>query len=473
MGLVGIATPRLFTQPLNDVQNSNWTDGCEVAAFAADEIGEPLMPWQEEAARRGLEKLESGGYRYRIVLVLVARQSGKTHLLRTISLWKMTKKKILVVGAAQDSATARECWMAAAETVEYNDRLKKLKKSIKYGAIDTSLTLTNGSRYTIRAATRGAGRGLSVEQLNLDELREWRDWDAWAALSKTTNAKEDGQIWIFSNAGDDQSVVLNRLREIALSGEDDSICILEWSAPDGCELDDEEAWCQANPGLGTTVSEQAIRTALTTDPPAIFRTEVLCQRVQNTEEAVDMRAWEESSDPRATMDTVKDRVCIGVDVSLDAQHVTCVAAASDRNGVTRVEVVAAWSSTLEARQELPKLIQRIKPKATAWFPGGPAAAIAGVLRSARNSREISQGKVSEACMTFADLVAARRIRHNGDPLLLSHLAQASRMPVSDGWRFARRGAVGHVDAAYAASAAVMAASEMPAIKRGRTFVVGA
>ena len=62
----------------------------------------------EEAARRGLEKDESGGYRFRIVLVLVARQNGKTHLLRTISAWKMRRSKILVVGVAQDLATARE-----------------------------------------------------------------------------------------------------------------------------------------------------------------------------------------------------------------------------------------------------------------------------------------------------------------------------------------------------------------------------
>jgi phage terminase large subunit-like protein len=30
---------------------------------------------------------------------------------------------------------------------------------------------------------------------------------------------------------------------------DPSLCLLEWSAPDGCELDDRKAWAQANPGL--------------------------------------------------------------------------------------------------------------------------------------------------------------------------------------------------------------------------------
>ena len=65
-----------------------------------------------------------------------------------------------------------------------------------------------------------------------------------------------------SNAGDDESVVLNQLRDAALSGRDPSICLIEYSAEDGCELDDTEGWRHANPGLGLTVSEAAIRTAM-------------------------------------------------------------------------------------------------------------------------------------------------------------------------------------------------------------------
>src|SRR5690606_7765235 len=121
-------------------------------------------------------------------------------------------------------------------------------------------------------------------------------------------ARANGQIWAISNAGDDQSVVLNHLRDAALSGRDPSICLLEWSGPDGCELDDTEAWAQANPGLGYTVSEAAIRSALGTDPPAVFRTEVLCQRVDVLDGAVDLAAWKDCADPAGTMDGLRDRV---------------------------------------------------------------------------------------------------------------------------------------------------------------------
>ena len=78
------------------------------------------------------------------------------------------------------------------------------------------LTLSDGQRYRITAATRGAGRGLSVDVLLLDELREHRDYLAWAALSKTTLARPEALICAVSNAGDDQSVVLNDLRARAI-----------------------------------------------------------------------------------------------------------------------------------------------------------------------------------------------------------------------------------------------------------------
>src|SRR6202043_3003669 len=76
---------------------------------------------------------------------------------------------------------------------------------------DESLTLAGGGRYKIAAANRKAGRGLSIDELNIDELREQRNWAAWSALSKTTMARPLAQIWCMSNAGDDESVVLNQL----------------------------------------------------------------------------------------------------------------------------------------------------------------------------------------------------------------------------------------------------------------------
>lgn len=460
-GLLGRPEPRLFTPPARKLTRHT-SRGYEVADFAEQVIGEPLLPWQRWLAIHALELNPDGTFRFRVVLVLVARQNGKTHLLRTVSLWRLfVDGARLVLGAAQSLDIAREAWTACVDTSKTVPELAAEVANVRYANGEQCLTLANGARYRITAATRSAGRGLSVDQLNMDEVREQTNWLPWSALSKTTMARPNGQAWLISNAGDDESIVLNHLREAALAGTDPSIFIAEWSAPDGCELDDWDAITQANPGLGHTISEQAIRTALATDPPSVFRTEILCQRVSSLDEAVNLNAWKDCRDPTGSLEHLRGRVVACLDVSPDSQHVTLVAAAPLDDGRVRVEPVAAWTSTEAARFELPGLLERVKPRALAWFPSGPAAALGGALRTLSGTVELKGATVAEACQQFSDLVTARRIVHSGDPLLDAQVAGATKLHQGDGWRYVRRG-VGHVDALYAAAGATFLALTQPA-----------
>lgn len=468
-GLVGKTEPRLWTPPLRPLTRET-TYGFEVIDFARNVIGQSLLPWQEWLVPHALERNPDGSLRFRVILVLVARQSGKTFVLKVVSLWRLfVHMSKLVLGVAQDLGIARESWQGSIDTIRSTPDLASELELVRNTNGDEYFRLASGGRYRIGAATRSAGRGLSVDQLNLDELREQRTWAAWSALSKTTMAREDGQIWAFSNAGDDESVVLNHLREAALSGRDPSIFLAEWSAPDGCDLDDMDAIAQANPGLGYTVSEQAIMSALATDPPNVFRTEVLCQRVDSLDSAVDLGAWKACHDPAGSLDGVRDRVAVCLDVAPDGEHVTLAAAAELDDGRVRVEVVNAWLSTDAGRAELEGWLDRIKPAETAWFPSGPAAALAPIMRKL-GAREIKGADVAAACMGLADLVRTRRIVQPGDPLLDAHLASASKLNQGDGWRFARRGQ-GHVDAAYAVAGAVQTALTLPAEKPAPWFGV--
>jgi hypothetical protein len=435
--------------------------GYEVSDFASRVLGEPPLPWQHWLNVHALELRADGSPRFRVVLVLVARQNGKTKELRTVSLWRMFMDGArLVLSAAQDLSFAREVWIEALGTVRSVPDLAAELGTVRNVNGDEWFALTGGARWKVTATNATAGRGLSVDQLDFDELRTQTKWDAWSSLSKTTQARASGQIWCISNAGDDRSVVLNGLREAALSGRDDSIGLFEWSAPDGCDLDDPRAWRQANPGLGHVIGERAITSALGTDPPEVFRAEVLCQRVVALDTAVELVAWRDCRDPQQTLSSLRGRVAVVVDVAADGRHVSAVAAAVGDDGRVRVEPVAAWAETGPARTELPDLLKRINPAATGWFPSGPAAALAPLLQDAEALRG---SDVTAACMGFADLVTARSVGHPGDPLLDAHVAGASKLWTGDGWRFIRRGA-GHCDAAYAAAGAAHLALTLPAEK---------
>jgi phage terminase large subunit-like protein len=464
--LYGITAPRIFTPPLRTLTRRT-SRGYEVAEFA-EMTGHPLLPWQRWLAIHALETIPGGDFRFRVIVVLVARQNGKSHANRMITLWRMYMEGTrLVLGVAQDVSLAREQWQMCLDTInETPDLAAELEQTRRVNG-DEWFKLAGGSRYKISAANRAAGRGLSIGELNIDELREQRSWDAWSALSKTTMAVHDSQIWAMSNAGDDQSVVLNQLREAALSGRDPSIGLFEWSAPDDCALDDVQAWRQANPGMGHTVSEAAIRTALATDPPAVFRTEVLCQRVEQLDGAIDLAAWRACEDPAGTMDEHRGRLTACIDVARDGGHATLAVAARETDGRVRLEIVRAWANTDELRAELPDLLARIRPKTIGWYPGGPAGAIAPMMRQVRDSVELTGGKASEACQGLADLAKTRQVLHPGDPLLDAHVRGARKLLSGDGWRFGRKGANQHVDAAYAAAGAAYLALSMPVPKRSK------
>lgn len=471
--VLGSTTPRIWTRPLVAGEPGPCGCGCaltsatslgfQAVTFSEEIVGVSLLSWQRWWLIHVLELKPDGSFRFRTVLTLVARQNGKTRCLMILALYMMYMGRArLVLGAAQSLETSKESWSGAVGLAEDVDDLaaEVAPNGVRRANGDICFTLTNGARYRVSAATRSAGRGLSVDLLILDELREHRDWLAWGALTKTTTARPNALIVGISNAGDDQSVVLNSLRSTALAGTDESLGLMEWSAADGCDMDDPDAIAQANPGLGRTVSMGALMSALATDPPAVYRTENLCQRVDALDAAIDLASWQGSADSSATLGSVRSRVAACVDVSPDGAHTTLCGAAVLDDGKVRIEVLAAWSSTADARRELGPLLAKVKPAAVGWFPSGPAADLASTLRSL-DALELKGTEAVEACQEFASLVLARQVLHSDDRLLNAHVAGTAKLRSGDGWRFSRKG-VGHVDAAYAAAGAVRIARTLPA-----------
>lgn len=490
--VLGKTTPRLATSPLVKGDPGPCGCGCALTAetslgfqaetFAQDVLGVQLLPWQRYWLIHALELTADGMFRFRTVLTLVSRQNGKSHLLKMVALFFLYLGHArLVLGAAQSLDIAREVWRDAVAMAEKTPDLADEISQILRSTVEYSLVLTNGARYRITAANDKAGRGLSVDLLILDELRTHKDTDAWAALANTTMARPNSIIVGISNAGDDESVVLNNLRSAALAGTDDTLALFEWSAPDGCRLDDLEAWAQANPGLGRTVSEAKLRSAMATARAVDFRTENLCQRVDALDAAVDPEGWRACADPGATLAQFARQVVVCVEVAYDDHHVTAVAAAPAENGRIRVEVLDAWASTAEARPKLREMFEQMRPRAVGWYPTGPATVLGPDLQAMQDEGLVGEklfALVDEemkpeapglikldavaASQGLADLVDNRALIHPDDPLLNAHISASTRKDQGDGWRFARRGA-GRNDAAYAAAGAVLMARSLPPV----------
>lgn len=454
--------------------------GFAVDDFARTVLRMPLDPWQRWAAIHGGELLPDGRPRFRVLLILVARQAGKTHLLTVLTLfWLFVDRWPLVLGTSTNIRYAQEPWeKAVALATDTRLPLQALMpsgvKGVRRVNGEQRLTTAEGCRYEIAASNARGGRSLSIDRLVQDELREQRTWDAWNAAVPATNARPNAQVWNITNQGDYRAVVLDSLRAgciafLETGDGDQRTGLFEWSAAPGAPIDDVEGLAQANPNVGRrndwdTLLGTARRIIASGDleAEAGFRTECRCEKVAALASAIDPSGWAAGCRP-APMDDLRDRLAAVFDVSPDGSHAT-LGVAAFVGPAYRVEIVKAWDgpdATALARRELPALVARVAPRVFGWFPGGPAAALAADLRERKPQGwpppgvrvEEIKADTSAACMGFADLVKAGEIVHSGDPLLDSQVEAAVPLRTGDRWVFSRRGG-GGCDAVYVVAGAV-------------------
>lgn len=355
----GKTEPRVWTPPLRKLTRET-TLGYAFCDFC-EALNVELLPWQRWLAHHALEIVDEDDgwrFRFRIVLILISRQNGKTFfevLLNIFFIYGL--KSHLVLGTAQNLDTAVETFEDTVSLIEETPELNDLLEKVYRGAGRRELKLDTGDRYKVIAATRKA-RGLSSDLIMMDELREQTNWEAWGAISKTMMARPAAILFGLSNAGDVTSIVLRHLRmqahaqlgdpdgiasgRIALGGEDtdEPIGLFEWSAAPECEIDDRAQWAQANPSLGYGfLTERALKSAMSTDPESVFRTECLCQWVESRlPEPFPDGAWTGGVDPESYIDEASE-LFWGIDMSQDRKWTVIAVCGMRDDGNYHVEIV--------------------------------------------------------------------------------------------------------------------------------------
>lgn len=356
--MMGYTEPRIWTPPLRELTTES-SLGYACIEYAKTVLGKHLYPWQEWALIHILEidgKLGADWhFRYRTVLLLVSRQCGKTVLSEVIASFFLNVLCVdSIFGTSLSLDKAEEVWNAVINDQEGIPELSAEIDRVSRTNGNKRLILTGLRQYKVGAPTRRAGRGDSNDLVMLDELREHRDWETWAAAAASINAKPNGLIICFSNAGDPDSVVLRQLREEAiakirgteavdLGGNVDaaSLGLFEWSAPEDAATDDWEALAQANPALGYGyLTERALMANRQTFPEAKFRSECMCQQVETLlPQPFPDGAWDAGTDERSQIAPDAD-IVYGIDMSHDRRWTTIAACGMREDGNYHIEVVA-------------------------------------------------------------------------------------------------------------------------------------
>lgn len=494
----GSTEPRIYT-PENRELTSDTSLGFAVIDFAQDVLGIELLPWQKWLFIHALEvEGDLSGdwqFRYRTVLILVARQQGKTMMSEILALFFLYALGVnLIIGTSTNLDAAEEVWDGVVDIAESNEELAAEIEDVKRSSGRKTITLSGRRRYRITAANRKGARGKSGDLILLDELREHQDFSAWSAVTKTTMARPNALVWCMSNAGDGSSVVLRNLRmkahakigdpdginssskNLAIDEleelDDDTLGIFEWSAHQNAVITDREEWALANPSLGYGfVTERSIASSCATDPPEEFKTECLCQWVTTTiTPPFPIGAWEKGTDKDSTI-AVDSPLWFGVDISDDRNRSSISVCGLRGDGNYHVELIEYRAGVGWLQQWFAERVQDYRGmKVALQAKGAPVSSFADIIGAVDGVEIIPcQGKdVAGWCGMMWDSVAAcdpesksdsKKVMHRPQPALDLAANIAATRPLGDGaWAWDRRKSMEDISPLVAATMALGAAT---------------
>lgn len=447
----GSTTPRVHTPLLKGK-----TRGDEVIAFA-EQLGQPLMPWQKLIVRDMFAVGKDNKFIRRTGLLLVARQSGKSHLGRVMCLAHLFLfKSPRVLIASSNRAMALVSFREMCYIIESHDFLNLQVKAIRYANGTESIELLpefGGGRLDVVAATRDGSRGRTSHFTWGDELREWSE-EAFTAITPTTRAT-DGQTFWTSNAGDAFSISLNNLVDRSKENPPKTFGYYEYSAPNMLKIDTNskafwEGVAQANPALGIMVSREAIEESLSTSTHDAIMTELLCLWVSSLQSPFPPGSLEECGDNDLVMSPGAYTV-FGFDVSPSKRMATLCAGQILPDGRIGVGILHKWSNDI-AVNDL-EIAAGIKGYADIWRPRQimfDKYATQSIADRLANSGQVVEDCSSQyfyqACGDLLDAITSKRMVHNGQRDLLEQFESVAAKVSDSAWRIVKRRSAGDISA---------------------------
>lgn len=230
----------------------------------------------------------------------IARKNGKSALIACILLAHLVgpeaKLNAQIVSGARSREQAAVVFNLARKMVELSAELSKIVRIVPSGK--RLIGLTMNTEYRALAAEGTTAHGLSPVLAILDEVGQVRGpQDDFIDAITTAQGAHDAPllIAISTQAPTDADLFSVWLDDAERSG-DPAIVSHVYQAPEGCELDDREAWAAANPALGIfrslkDVEEQAAQAMRMPSAENTFRVLTLNQRINMVSAFVSSGVW--------------------------------------------------------------------------------------------------------------------------------------------------------------------------------------
>lgn len=445
---VGAQRPRVESVPEHE-----WS-AAEDAVDLMELVGKPLDDWQAHVLEGAMGERQDGRWTAFEVGLVVPRQNGKNVIIEARELAGLfLLNDRVIIHSAHQFKTARKSFRDMERMVRTTPSLYAQVlgfkgqgpfdeiRGIRQNGSELSIELQNGCKLEYQARSTGGGRGFTGDLIVLDEAYDL-SMDEIAAMLPTMAARSmDGnpQIWYTSSAGMPKSDALADLRERGMAGDSARLAYYEWSAPDGAESGDVDAWYVANPGLGVRISEDYVReTEFEAMGDEQFRRERLGIWAKiGGESAISPSAWSRCLDHDSVAGS---RVAFSVDVP-PARDVATIVAVSERpDGVRHVEVVDRRVGVSWVPSRLRELRDRWSPVAIVLDEGSAAGALMpDVKREGVRTVPLSMKQYGQACAAVYDAIEQAKLAHTGQEELDEAVAAAQVKGVGESlWKWDRK-----------------------------------
>ncbi len=420
--------------------------------------GKPLRlrAWQREIVRGAFAP------GIRTALVSLPRANGKSALAAALAVAELfvgdPSAEVLVV--ASDERQARIVLNMARRIVELNPELAERV----HVYADRLRVPHNDATMMALPADPGALHGWDPSLLIVDELHVVTE-AVWEAVTSMSGKRPESLTLAISTPSTTPDCIMFALVEHGRSGTDPAFYLREFAAPDGCDLDDRDAWAVGNPALGDFLALDGMAAARRTLREPVFRQLRLGQWVTGSESWLPWGAWAE----RAELDRRTDgKVVLAFDGSASGDSTALVGCTVGED--PHLFVVGLWENPGDPRWRVPRsevdaTVDRafadLDVVELACDPWGWRSEIEAWAERHGEKRVIEwntahAGRMAPATDRMYQAVTDESLTHDGDPRLAAHVAHciAKRTPMGDLVSKDKRGSPRKIDAAVAAIVAL-------------------
>lgn len=285
--------------------------------------GEPfrLRPWQVDI----LKGLYPPVGAPRTGLVSLPRGNGKTTLAALLALYELfatgvVSPQVLVVAGTEQ--VARHTLKDACKMIELSPELNA-RAHIMKASLEVPQT---GGELVTAASTVAALQGFDPSLLIIDELHTVSRED-WEAATSVAGKRPHSLTLAISTPSDNQDSVMWDLVLHGRKHDDPQFFFKEFSAPQGCDIHDRDAWAQANPALGDFLAADGLLAVSKTMREAAFRRYRLGQWVGAADTWLPFGVWDKTAVDR-TLEP-GEKLCLGFDGSASGDSTALVACTLD------------------------------------------------------------------------------------------------------------------------------------------------